>query len=465
MADLSVIVTTADGLNYTKNCLRILLPQMGAQDELIVVDDASTDGTPDFLAGLRDVKPAVKIIARRQRQGQPAAINRGLQESTGREVLILHNDTYLLPDTVARLREALAGNPRLGAVSPMALRSQSVYTRMSERSYHNMGELAAIARAWEAEIGDWQLRHSMVLDDYCLLLRREALLESGGFDSRYSPRYLAAEDLSLRFWQAGWQCAAAAHLVVHHEAQRTHDDGAATREWYRENQRRFEKKWGFTPTYSLNVNPLLVGRIDVRQPGLSVLDVGCAGGGNLMRLAQLCPDSQRHGIELNAGAARIAACFGEVVAADITQIDRPDWEEKFSYILCGDLIEHLAYPLPAVKMLGRFLKPGTGRLFVSLPNVLHFTVWRELLAGKWTYQPWGILDRTHLRFFTKESALAFMAEAGLTARVVGRNAPPPADLAAMEPMLAHILQTPGTTLKREDVLTLQWIIEARRPEE
>ena len=463
MADLSVIVTTGDGLNYTKNCLMLLLPQMGPRDELIIVDDASTDGTPEFLGTLQGLEPAVKVIARRQRQGQPAAINRGLQECTGQEILILHNDTYLLPDTVARLREIMAARPQLGAVSPMAVASRSGYTRIETRPYQTLGELSEVAREWVEGLGTWRVRWSMVLDDYCLLVRRAAIAAVRGYDIRFTPRYFAADDLSLRLWQAGWICAAAAELVVHNEGQRGINDKERAKEWYQENKRRFTEKWGFSPTYSLNVNDLLVTRLDAREPEISVLDVGCAGGGNLMRLAQVCPKAGRYGVELNAAAAKVAATFGDVTAGDITKLDRPDWEGKFSLILCGDLIEHLADPLPVVKTLGRWLKPDTGRLVVSLPNVLNYTVWQGMLQGEWTYRDNGVLDRTHLRFFTRQSGLALMEEAGLSAEVVDDNEfyitkEPPS-----EAMIEHILKTPGAAITRQELMALQWIIEARRP--
>jgi hypothetical protein len=86
-----------------------------------------------------------------------------------------------------------------------------------------------------------------------------------------------------------------------------------------------------------------------------------------------------------------------------------------------------------------------------------------MLRGKWTYQDNGILDRTHLRFFTRQSGLALMAEAGLTAEVVGDNEfysmpdPPP------EAMIEHILKIPEASIDRQDLMALQWIIEARRP--
>ncbi len=465
MADLSVVLTAADGLEYTKNCLKLLLPQLTPEDELIVVNDDSTDGTAEWLTGLSGIGLMVKVVKRRQRLGHPAAVNRGLQECAGREVLVLHNDTYLLPDTVARLREALGTDPRLGAVSPMTVATQNTYSRLHTPPYHTVADLAEIVRAREAEVGPWRVRWTLTLDDYCVLFRWEALQKVGGFDTRFSPRYFAMDDMAVRLWQAGWCCAVANHLIVHHEAQRAIRQKETARAWYRENQHRFEKKWGFIPLYSLNVNDLLVRRIDLGQPDLSVLDVGCAGGGNLMRLAQLRPDARRCGIELNEGAAKLAGCFGEVCAADVTQLERPDWEGRFSYILCGDLIEHLADPLPVVKKLGSFLKPDTGRLVVSLPNVLFYQVWQDMIQGQWTYRNNGVLDRTHLRFFTRQSGLALMEEAGLTAESVDDNEFYVRRKPVPEEMIDHLLKTPGASITRQDLVALQWIIEAWRPKE
>ena len=456
MPELSIIIAAADGKDYTAQCLGALLPQVAPDEaEVIVVDDASTDGTAELLANT----PGIKVITRARRQGMAAAFNRGAREAAGKELLFLHNDTLLPPDTIVALRKVLASDEASGAVSPMAPSSRSIYTRIAVPPYHTRGELDAIARQVSTAGGHWSVHWALVLDDFCLLIRKDALIAVGGFDERFTPRYFAAEDLSVRLWLAGYTLLAAGHVLVHHGAQRANSSAIGSH--LPVNQALFQKKWGFLPHYSLNVNDLLLSNIDWRQPSLTVLDVGCAGGGNLMRLKELRPDSGRYGIELNPGAARIASLFGEVSAQDVTKIDRPDWAGKFSYVLSGDLLEHLADPWETARLLGKLLKPGTGRLLISLPNVLHYTVWQELLAGKWTYQPQGVLDRTHLRFFTKESGLRFLTEAGFAARIVGRNEFYGADGGAMEPAIAHILKTPGTTLAREDFTTLQWIIEAQ----
>jgi 2-polyprenyl-3-methyl-5-hydroxy-6-metoxy-1,4-benzoquinol methylase len=94
--------------------------------------------------------------------------------------------------------------------------------------------------------------------------------------------------------------------------------------------------------------------------------------------------------------------------------------ESIDLILCLDVLEHLVDPWRVVRDLLGLLKPG-GHIVVSLPNVRHYSVVLPLvLSGRWRYAPSGIMDATHLRFFTKESALALLADAGVVpVRTVG----------------------------------------------
>lgn len=84
----------------------------------------------------------------------------------------------------------------------------------------------------------------------------------------------------------------------------------------------------------------------------------------------------------------------------------------FDYIVCADVLEHLIDPWIVLSDLVSFLKPG-GRIMVSLPNVRHWSIWLPLiLRGHWEYRESGIMDRTHLRFFTRFSAIELLNNAG-----------------------------------------------------
>ncbi len=92
-------------------------------------------------------------------------------------------------------------------------------------------------------------------------------------------------------------------------------------------------------------------------------------------------------------------------------------------LVFGDVLEHLRDPLTVLRRLVKRLAPD-GTVIACIPNVGHWSVISSLMAGEWTYTDSGLLDRTHLRFFTLDSARAMLAEAGLTVRkLMPRNVP------------------------------------------
>jgi len=144
--------------------------------------------------------------------------------------------------------------------------------------------------------------------------------------------------------------------------------------------------------------------------GRRALDVGAADG----FLAELLT---RQGWQVTAlerdpeQAAKARGRCHEVIVADLDEA-APRLEGAFDAIVYGDVLEHLSDPLPALVALNRSLAPG-GRILVSVPNVAHLWVRLSLLLGRWDYADRGILDRTHVRFFTRRSFTRFLGDAGL----------------------------------------------------
>jgi 2-polyprenyl-3-methyl-5-hydroxy-6-metoxy-1,4-benzoquinol methylase len=107
----------------------------------------------------------------------------------------------------------------------------------------------------------------------------------------------------------------------------------------------------------------------------------------------------------------------------------PGLDGTFDVIVCGDILEHLKEPSALLAGLNRCLAPD-GRVIVSAPNVAHLFVRMNLLCGRFEYMERGILDRTHLRFFTRRSFRRLLDEAGL---VVERMAATPVPLLLVWP--------------------------------
>lgn len=173
------------------------------------------------------------------------------------------------------------------------------------------------------------------------------------------------------------------------------------------------------PDAENNTHALLLAMVGRNK---SVLELGCATGYFTKAMVERGCDVV--GIERDAEAAAIAEKWAErVVVADIdlgevwSELD----DESFDVVICGDVLEHLREPLSALRSAVRKLKPS-GIVVTSLPNVAHGDVRLALLGGSFPYQDLGLLDRTHIRFFTLDTLRELLRDAGLvvveTKRVV-----------------------------------------------
>ncbi len=138
-------------------------------------------------------------------------------------------------------------------------------------------------------------------------------------------------------------------------------------------------------------------------PRTRVLEFGCATGYMSAELASRL-DCTVTGVEMSTEAADEArARCARVIVGDAERLDL-DAElgrERFDVILFADVLEHLREPQPLLASVRRFLAPG-GSVIASIPNVAHGSVRVALLQGEWCYRPVGLLDDTHLRFFTRD---------------------------------------------------------------
>ncbi len=163
------------------------------------------------------------------------------------------------------------------------------------------------------------------------------------------------------------------------------------------------------PFYFGYARPEVVGLVP--QTAHRVLDIGC-GAGMLGESIKNRQNAVVSGIELDAQAAAAAReRLDHVWAGDIEQLDLEIPPGSFDAIVCADLLEHLREPARVLKQIRDWLEPG-GCVVASIPNVAHHSVVRSLLQGNWTYESAGLLDRTHLRFFTRREIEKLFHRAG-----------------------------------------------------
>ena len=171
-----------------------------------------------------------------------------------------------------------------------------------------------------------------------------------------------------------------------------------------------------------------------------VLDVGC-GAGALGAALKAERGVEVTGLELSPeAAARAAERLDRAIEANLEQLEElPFGAGYFEAMVFGDVLEHLHDPHRLLRTLRPWLA-DSGAIVCSIPNVGHWSVVLPLLASdRWTYQDAGLLDRTHVHFFTLTEAEAMLRECGFALRSAAAtrlSAPPPPQMAELAALLA-----------------------------
>jgi O-antigen biosynthesis protein len=151
---------------------------------------------------------------------------------------------------------------------------------------------------------------------------------------------------------------------------------------------------------------------------LKILEAGCSSG--YFGGALVAHGHDVWGVEPYEEAAKKASeVLNRVYIGFIEDFFRNNQEEQFDVIVFGDVLEHLTDPIGVLRQSKNFLIDG-GIVVASIPNIAHFSIRAMMLEGRWEYSDLGILDRTHLKFFTRDSLIDLFSESGY--KVLGLSA-------------------------------------------
>jgi 2-polyprenyl-3-methyl-5-hydroxy-6-metoxy-1,4-benzoquinol methylase len=199
-------------------------------------------------------------------------------------------------------------------------------------------------------------------------------------------------------------------------------------------------------------------------PGKTVLELGPATG----RVTRVLSERGCRVVAVEQDgtmAPKLERYCSRVIVGDVERLSLEEvfGEQRFDVILAGDFFEHLAHPLELLRELKRYLSEE-GYVVASIPNIAHGSVRLSLLQGKFEYKDTGILDRTHLRFFTLESILHLFTDAGFAIVDVQRvrqdpfKEPyidgPPLDHPELSPELKRLIE------EDPDAATVQFVVKA-----
>ena len=153
--------------------------------------------------------------------------------------------------------------------------------------------------------------------------------------------------------------------------------------------------------------------VSLVPPATRVLEFGCATGymSEVLKERLGCTVV---GIEIDPGAAALAEEHADrVIVGDAEKIDYAAElaGEEFDVVLFADVLEHLKEPVDVLRRVRPFVSEN-GVVIASIPNIAHASVRLALLGGEFRYREWGLLDDTHLRFFTRASIQDLFEESG-----------------------------------------------------
>jgi GT2 family glycosyltransferase/SAM-dependent methyltransferase len=240
---VSVIVVTYGGLPLTRRCLDSLLDgETWPRFEVLVVDNASPDGTPEYLLSVAASDARVQVFFQERNLGFPAANNVGLRHARGEVVLLLNNDTVVPPGMIGRLVRHLQRDPEVGILC--ATTNFCGNEARVEPGYDDLAGMPRFAAA-RARHHAGRLMDLQVAAMYCVAARREVLDQVGPLDEAFGIGMFEDDDYALRVRRAGYRVACAEDAYVHHVGQGSFQTLSAQEYqvlWDR-NQAHYETKW------------------------------------------------------------------------------------------------------------------------------------------------------------------------------------------------------------------------------
>ncbi|MEW6517299.1 MAG: glycosyltransferase [candidate division FCPU426 bacterium] len=250
--DVSMVMLTRNQQEYTRKCLESIFKHTQQPYEIIVVDNGSTDGTPEFIRGLAPQRPEacrrLELIANAENRGFAVANNQGLAAGRGAFRILLNNDVVVTPGWLERMLAVFQRSAAIGLVGPMSncvSGPQQVpapgYQTETLEGLDNYARLFARQRSGRA-------RPSWRVVGFCMLIREQVIEKIGGLDPRFGLGNFEDDDFSLRASLAGFESWIAEDCFVHHFGSRTFSgERIDYRQSLQSNWEIFKRKWNLPP--------------------------------------------------------------------------------------------------------------------------------------------------------------------------------------------------------------------------
>ena len=241
---VSIVVLTYNNLEFTRNCLDSLLEFTNYPNwELVIVDNASSDGSQEFLRTFAEQQANVKLILNEENAGFAAGNNVGIQNSTGEYIVLLNNDTIVTRGWLWGLIRYFLRDKSLGLLGPVT--NNIGNEAKIDIHYDNMDQMAIESRKYTSERSR-QLLYINTVAFFCAVIRRQVIDEIGQLDEVFGCGFFEDDDFCVRARNAGFKIAIADDVYIHHHLSASFSllKEETKKALFEQNKAIYEEKWG-----------------------------------------------------------------------------------------------------------------------------------------------------------------------------------------------------------------------------
>jgi GT2 family glycosyltransferase len=235
----SIIIPTFNQGSLLRDCIESIGAYTPEPHEIIVIDNASTDGTADYLASMAG---KLRYRINTDNMGFAGGVNQGLKMAMGTKLLLLNNDTVVTKNWLANLHRCLDSDGRIGLVGPMT--NYISGEQLVATSYSNIEEMHRFAERFN-QPNPLSWNKTARITGFCLLFRRELLERLGFFDEGFEIGNCEDDDFCLRVRLLGQELVIAGDVFIHHVGSVSMKAlGSEMGEVYGRNLDFYAQKWG-----------------------------------------------------------------------------------------------------------------------------------------------------------------------------------------------------------------------------
>lgn len=421
-AAVTLIISTYNQIDFLPICLKWLKEVHGIKN-IILVDNGSSDGTDQWLAR----SGYDHILFNEGSQGYGTVWNAVLSNFDQEDVIVFMEPHYFpAPDCILRLADCLEETCGLACAMSNTLKAPG-YLQMD-----SINDLLLLEN--DCKDAETTVYNSLGTDKGFWALSKKLLQTHSVFSETLVHSQNVLLDYTLKLVRSGFTPAVCRQAFVYNaDPQRLTNDFERQYEMHDRNILKSSWKMNY---FNLMPSFLLSALIEKSDTPLRILEVGCDLGATLLEIKNGHPDSRLFGIEINKAAAEIAGHIANVTVGNIEDKKLP-FEGEFDYILFGDVLEHLHDPQDVIRFCrGKLSEHGC--IIANVPNIMHISVMEQLLHGKFEYTDSGLLDRTHIHFFTRTEIVDLFESEGFTIEhIIPRFT---SLTAAQENLLANLMQ-------------------------